>query len=73
MERGRHSREVADCYIYAVVQVLRNKVPEIERGFLIDQRTSRKMIIGGVDVKSTLKLQKAKERKEREAEKLKGH
>ncbi|KAF2892098.1 hypothetical protein ILUMI_14075, partial [Ignelater luminosus] len=49
----------------------RNKVPEIERSFLIDQRTSRKMIIGGVDVKTTLKLQKTKERKEREAERLK--
>lgn len=34
------------------------KVPQLEHQFLIDQRTERKMVIGGIDAKQTAKLQK---------------
>lgn len=37
------------------------KVPEIERSFLLDQRTLRKMFIGAVDLKETEKMRKQKE------------
>lgn len=43
------------------------KVPEIERTFLTDQRTHRKMSIGSVDLKTTEKLKKRAERKQKEA------
>lgn len=53
------------CKDFKCCRSCRNKVSDIERGFLIDQRTSRNMIIGGVDVKTTLKLQ-INQRKKRE-------
>ena len=39
------------------------KVPKQEQPFLIDQRTSRNMIIGKIDITSTKKLQKTLKRK----------
>ena len=42
------------------------KVPQEERQFLIDQRTSRKMMIGHVDIIGTKKLQKRQKRKAKE-------
>lgn len=42
---------------------LQDKVPAAERDFLQDQRTSRKMIIGPVDKKTTAMLRKREERK----------
>lgn len=40
-----------------------SKVPKEEHEFLLDQRGERKMLIGGVDLNRTLKLQKKLERK----------
>lgn len=42
------------------------KVPQEERAFLMDQRTSRKMMIGHVDIKGTKKLEKRLKRKAKE-------
>lgn len=42
-----------------------SRVPNEEVHFLIDQRTTRKMSIGGVDVVSTIKNKKREERKEK--------
>lgn len=46
------------------------KVPERERVFLLDQRTERKMIIGGIDVCTSLKLTEKFERQEKEASRI---
>lgn len=43
------------------------KVPVMEQGFLIDQRTQKKMFIGGVDKVSTQKLRKKLLRKQLES------
>lgn len=40
-----------------------NKVPILERPFLLDQRGPRKMVIGTIDIPATKKLQKNYERK----------
>ena len=40
-----------------------HKVPQDERAFLVDQRTERKMMIGGIDAKQTNVLHKREERK----------
>lgn len=40
------------------------KVPKCEQIFLVDQRTSRKMGIGGIDTKTTKRNVKALERKQ---------
>jgi len=42
------------------------KVPQEERQFLIDQRTSHNMMIGHVDIICTTKLQKRQKRKAKE-------
>lgn len=42
-----------------------SRVPKEEASFLIDQRTDRKMMIGGVDVIATVKNKKKQERKEK--------
>ena len=44
------------------------KIPEMERTFLIDQRTLRQMCIGAVDLKTTEKQIKRSHRKQKEAE-----
>src|SRR6218665_4007295 len=44
----------------------RRKVPQEERQFLIDQRTSRNMMIGHVDIIGTKKLEKREKRKAKE-------
>lgn len=41
------------------------KVPKLEHPFLIDQRSSRAMIIGGIDQKETNKMEKRNKRKEK--------
>ena len=41
------------------------KIPEREQTFLTDQRTSRKMAIGGVDAAVAKKIAILKERKKR--------
>ena len=40
------------------------KVPKDEKAFLVDQRSSRKMIIGNIDRKKTAQLQKRNKRKQ---------
>lgn len=47
-----------------------NKIPEMERVFLADQRAARKMRISGVDVQTTISMQKTVERKGKEKERL---
>lgn len=44
-----------------------DKVPLSERDFLVDQRGARKMIIGGIDLMETKRLQKKISRKESES------
>ncbi|XP_050710076.1 uncharacterized protein LOC126994856 [Eriocheir sinensis] len=44
-----------------------DKVPLSERDFLVDQRGARKMIIGGIDLMDTKRLQKKISRKESES------
>lgn len=44
------------------------RIPEMERTFLIDQRTLRQMSIGTVDLKTTEKLRKRVDRKQKKAE-----
>lgn len=44
------------------------RIPEIERTFLIDQRTFRQMSIGRLDMKTTEKLKKRADRKQKETE-----
>lgn len=41
------------------------RIPKVEVDFLLDQRTTRKMMIGGVDVATTAKNKKKQERKEK--------
>ncbi|KAK3924212.1 2,6-dihydroxypyridine 3-monooxygenase [Frankliniella fusca] len=48
------------------------KVPVQEQSFILDQRTDRKMVIGGVDVKTTAVLQKREARRERDTKKRSG-
>lgn len=48
-----------------------SRIPKQEINFLVDQRTTRKMIIGGIDVITTKKIQKKQERKEIELSRLK--
>ena len=40
------------------------KVPKDEKAFLVDQQSSRKMIIGSIDRKNTVQLQKRNRRKQ---------
>ncbi|CAG9792722.1 unnamed protein product [Diatraea saccharalis] len=42
-----------------------SRVPKEEINFLLDQRTTRKMMIGGVDLAATIKKKKKQERKEK--------
>lgn len=42
-----------------------HKVPKIEREFLKDQRTERKMVMGGIDQVKTRELRKKEERKQK--------
>ncbi|KAK4884062.1 hypothetical protein RN001_000333 [Aquatica leii] len=72
------------CYVYFLLKTLfdislckckdflickcKIKVPVAERAFLTDQRTSRKMLIGGIDIKATKMLHKRLKRKEEDTE-----
>ncbi|KAJ4430837.1 hypothetical protein ANN_19428 [Periplaneta americana] len=47
------------------------KIPSDEREFIVDQRTMRKIVIGGTDLKMTRHNKKKEERKVNEQRKLK--
>ena len=49
------------------------KVPIAERGFLVDQRGARKMMIGHIDVKATNRLKRKHSRQQSEATRVKRH
>ncbi|KAL4712991.1 hypothetical protein ACJJTC_012061 [Scirpophaga incertulas] len=52
------------CKLTSNCSCLKNsRVPKEELPFLLDQRTTRKMIIGGVDLAATIKNKKKEERK----------
>ncbi|CAI6354827.1 unnamed protein product [Macrosiphum euphorbiae] len=46
------------------------KVPTIEQVFIIDQRTTRKMVMTSIDISTTKKLQKKIRRKETDAKRI---
>ena len=46
------------------------KVPTIEQVFIIDQRTTRKMVMTSIDISTTKKLQKKIIRKETDAKRI---
>lgn len=59
-------KDFSSCYC-------KNKIPAAERDFLLDQRTSRKMVIGRIDFKTTKELQKKIVRKAKKAERHEKH
>lgn len=64
--------DIATCKCQSFVSCTcekQRKIPKQEQVFLQDQRTSRKMILGPVDIKETIKAQKKEERRNREISK----
>jgi hypothetical protein len=63
-EQGNKLFDIAACKCFTVCRCHRTfKVPDLKRTFSSDQRTSRKIVIGGIDVAWTKKLKKRQERK----------